>query len=212
MFTGIIEETGTVLNIYRNHDKSGITIGAQTVLADVRKGDSICVSGICLTVTSFNSSSFTADVMPETWNRSALGRLRVGELVNLERAMPADGRFGGHIVSGHIDGTGKIIALRNDGNAVWYHIRTSAEILCGIVEKGSIAIDGISLTVARVLAEEFSVSIIPHTLQHTALHRKRTGDEVSLENDCIFKYVKKLIGNAAAGSGITRDFLTRNGY
>ena len=150
MFTGIIEELGTISNISKTAASAVLTISASLVLEDVQLGDSIAVNGVCLTVTSFTATSFTADVMHETLNRSSLGALRSGSKVNLERAMSAGGRFGGHIVSGHIDGIGKITDIKKDDNAVWYTIAASPEILHYIVEKGSIAIDGISLTVAYV--------------------------------------------------------------
>lgn len=194
MFTGIIEEVGRIRAIERQAVSARLTIAASKVLSDVHLGDSIAVNGVCLTVTSFGRDYFCADVMHETLNRSSLGALGVKSPVNLERAMLAGGRFGGHIVSGHIDGTGTIREVRRDGNAVWYTIQASEPILRLIVEKGSIAIDGISLTVARVDRVSFSVSIIPHTLQETALAVKRAGDIVNLENDCIGKYVAKLMG------------------
>ena len=215
MFTGIIEEVGTIKQIQKNPASAVITIAADTVLEQTKIGDSIAVNGVCLTVTSFGRDYFCADVMHETLNRSSLGALGVKSPVNLERAMLAGGRFGGHIVSGHIDGTGTIRDVRRDGNAVWYTIQASEPILRLIVEKGSIAIDGISLTVARVDHVSFSVSIIPHTLQETALAFKRAGDIVNLENDCIGKYVAKLIGveeEDKAGKGMTREFLQRYGF
>ena len=154
--------------------------------------------------------------MAETLRRSNLGNLKGGDQVNLERAMPADGRFGGHIVSGHIDGTGTIAAMENEGNATWVYIRTSSDILALIVEKGSIAIDGISLTVAKVGMEDFAVSIIPHTSSHTALLKKRTGDVVNLENDIVGKYVERLLGRKVPAeqhkSRITEEFLRENGF
>ena len=148
MFTGIIEETGTVRHVALRGNSGSILIGAELVLSGTKPGDSIAVNGVCLTVTTMDTKSFTADVMAETLRRSNLGQLKAGDLVNLERAMPADGRFGGHMVSGHIDGTGTIAALEKEGNATWVYIHTSLDILALIVEKGSIAIDGISLTVA----------------------------------------------------------------
>lgn len=193
MFTGIIEEVGRIRAVERQAVSARLTVAASKVLSDVHLGDSIAVNGVCLTVTSFGRDYFCADVMHETLNRSSLGTLGVKSPVNLERAMLAGGRFGGHIVSGHIDGTGAIREVRRDGNAVWYTIQTSEAILRLIVEKGSIAIDGISLTVARVDSASFSVSIIPHTLQETALAAKRAGDIVNLENDCIGKYVARLM-------------------
>ncbi|SFD08885.1 riboflavin synthase [Butyrivibrio sp. YAB3001] len=196
MFTGIIEEIGKIKSVNRGSANSQMVIGADKVLSDVQLGDSIAVNGVCLTVVSFNEKSFTVDVMNETYSRSSLGDLRVGSLVNLERAMPSNGRFGGHIVSGHIDGTGRIKATRCDGNAVWYEITADSNILNGIVEKGSIAIDGISLTVALVTTSSFSVSIIPHTLERTILKEKRAGSVVNLENDIIGKYVYSFLSKS----------------
>ncbi|MBP3268825.1 MAG: riboflavin synthase, partial [Ruminococcus sp.] len=182
MFTGIIEEVGTVKAVQHSGSNSFIRIEAKKVLEDVHLGDSIAVNGVCLTVTHFDSTTFQADVMNETLSRSSLGSLRNGSPVNLERAMAAGGRFGGHIVSGHIDGTGTVSDIRNDGIAVWYTISANADILRYIVEKGSIAIDGISLTVAKVTDDSFSVSIIPHTASVTILGTKKAGDIVNLEN------------------------------
>lgn len=214
MFTGIIEETGKVLSIKKGSFSATLTIQCSVVIGGIKEGDSIAVNGVCLTATSIGSSSFCADVMHETMNRSSLGFLRPGSLVNLERAMAADGRFGGHIVSGHVDGTGIISSVRKDGNAVWYTVRTSPDVLRYIVEKGSITIDGISLTVAKVDDNNFSVSVIPHTSQHTALTEKRTGDIVNLENDVIGKYVEKLLGTRSQSSqqGISKEFLYQYGY
>lgn len=212
MFTGIIEELGTISSINRTAASAVLTISASLVLEDVQLGDSIAVNGVCLTVTSFTATSFTADVMHETLNRSSLGALRSGSKVNLERAMSAGGRFGGHIVSGHIDGTGKITDIKKDDNAVWYTIAASPEILHYIVEKGSIAIDGISLTVAYVDNRCFKVSIIPHTSANTTLALRKTGDTVNLENDCIGKYVEKLLQPYQKTGNITREFLLQNGF
>lgn len=191
MFTGIIEETGTILSA----GNGKICIAAQKVLDGTRIGDSIAVNGVCLTVTNIESLNFTADVMNETLSRSNLGSLKKGSQVNLERAMAADGRFGGHFVSGHIDGTGKILKVRNDGNAVWVYISAPHTILNLIIEKGSVAIDGISLTVAKVDEKEFAVSVIPHTGEKTTLLSKKAGDIVNLENDVIGKYVQKLMNH-----------------
>ena len=193
MFTGIIEETGTVRNIKKGANSAVLTIGAASILSDMKLGDSIAVNGICLTVTSYTSTEFTADVMHETLIRSSLSSLYTGTMVNLERAMPANGRFGGHIVTGHIDGTGVIRSIKRDDNAVWYNIRTTPEILRYIVEKGSIAVDGISLTVAKISDDNFSISVIPHTADNTILTRKRVGDTVNLENDCVGKYIEKFL-------------------
>ncbi len=212
MFTGIINEVGTLQSIRRGANSAVLTIGATTVLEDVNLGDSIPVNGVCLTVTSFTSTQFTADVMHETLNRSALGALRPGSPVNLERAMRADGRFDGHIVAGHIDGTGVIASIQRDDNAIRYTIRTTSAILRYIIEKGSIAIDGISLTVTDVTRETFSVSVIPHTAACTNLAQRRIGDTVNLENDCIGKYVERLLSTPNQQSNITLDFLAKHGF
>ncbi len=193
MFTGIVEEVGRVVSIRKGAHSCVLTVQASEVLSDVHLGDSIATNGVCLTVTDFTRTTFSADVMHETLNRSSLGALRPGSVVNLERAMLAGGRFGGHIVSGHIDGTGVIRAVKEDDNAVWYTIEAPRDIILYVVEKGSIAIDGISLTVARVDANTFSVSIIPHTRAQTNLASKRSGDVVNLENDIIGKYVGRLL-------------------
>ena len=171
MFTGIIEEIGKVIDIRRGPASAQIRIAAENILSDVSDGDSIAVNGICLTVTSHGPHHFTADIMHETLNRSSAGGLRNGGSVNLERAMRADARFGGHIVTGHIDGTGTIHSVRREDNAVWITVETAPDILGLIVEKGSIAIDGVSLTVASVEADRFSVSLIPHTAAVTVLRR-----------------------------------------
>ena len=217
MFTGIIEETGTVKEVVSAGSKGEISLAAKTVLEGTKIGDSISVNGVCLTVIRMDSAGFTADVMPETLRRSNLGSLRRGDKVNLERAMAADGRFGGHIVSGHIDGCGTITEYRKESNATWVRISAAKQILDLIVEKGSVAIDGISLTVAAVSDTDFQVSIIPHTGEETTLLMKKAGDIVNLENDIIGKYVQKLmtIDDAPApetGSKITWEFLAENGF
>lgn len=211
MFTGIIEEVGTVRQIKRGQHSAVLTIQARMVLEHTKIGDSIAVNGICLTVTQMRPDGFSADVMHETLNRTSLSCLKQGSPVNLERALPADGRFGGHIVTGHIDGTGTIIKIQKDNIAVWYTIQTTDKIAHYIIEKGSIAIDGISLTVATVSGNSFRVSVIPHTLAHTALITKRNGDTVNLENDCIGKYVEKFLVKENT-SKITKEFLLKNGY
>ncbi len=193
MFTGIIEEVGAVLAVRRNGANSDLVIQANTVLEGTNIGDSISVNGICLTVTKIDRKSFTADVMNETLRRSSLSQIKSGDFVNLERAMKCDGRFGGHIVSGHVDGTGTIVRVKREGIAVWYTIEAPENIMRFIVEKGSIAIDGISLTVATVEKKCFSVSIIPHTAKETTLSQKQAGDMVNLENDIVGKYVERLL-------------------
>ena len=196
VFTGIVEECGTVLGVLKNGVSGSLQIQASTVLEGTKTGDSIAVNGVCLTVTKLTKSSFTADVMAETFRRTNLGSLGKNSRVNLERAMVADGRFGGHIVSGHIDGTGVISRIKEEGNAVWIYISAPQSILNLIVEKGSVAVDGISLTVAAVSDKEFAVSVIPHTRENTVLSGKKTGAVVNLENDIIGKYVQKLTGTA----------------
>ena len=214
MFTGIIEEVGRIRAIERQAVSARLTVAASKVLSDVHLGDSIAVNGVCLTVTSFGRDYFCADVMHETLNRSSLGKLVSGSAVNLERAMAADGRFGGHIVSGHIDGTGKVAAITKDDNAIWYKIKTDSGILKYIVEKGSVAIDGISLTVAKTDSQSFSVSIIPHTAGATTLSLRKVGDVVNLENDIVGKYIEKFITfeKEKPKSGITKEFLLKNGF
>ena len=215
MFTGIIEEVGTLKKIENGQQSSRLTIEGKTVLEETKIGDSISVNGVCLTVTTMTNSLYTADVMAETLRRSSLGSLKVGSKVNLERAMAANGRFGGHIVSGHIDGTGVVKGLKKEDNAVWISIETTNALLRYIVEKGSIAIDGISLTVASVDHSGFKVSIIPHTSGHTTLLDKSAGGIVNLECDIIGKYVEKLLkkdSDTTKNSGITMDFLSKYGF
>lgn len=217
MFTGIIEEIGTIKSINSNGISSQLCISANTILEDTKIGDSIAVNGVCLTVTSIKSNLFTADVMAETLRRSNLGSLIPQSKVNLERAMPANGRFGGHIVSGHIDGTGTIVETKPEGNAVWIKINCSSNLLKYIIHKGSITIDGISLTVAKVTDSDFSVSIIPHTAANTTLLQKKSGDIVNLENDVVGKYIEKLlsfqkIDEQKPQSKITEEFLRQNGF
>lgn len=226
MFTGIIEEVGKIRSIQKGAKSCVLTVDAKEILSDIHLGDSIAVNGICLTVTSFDEKGFSVDVMHETLNRSSIGKVKTGSLVNLERAMLAGGRFGGHIVSGHIDGTGVVKTIEKDDNAIWYTIRTEPKVMRYIIEKGSIAIDGISLTVAKVGSDSFSVSVIPHTAANTILTERKIGDTVNLENDCIGKYVEKLLtGNVQAGgeqnahagqksssSGLTKEFLLKNGF
>ena len=216
MFTGIIEEIGFVRHVISGSLSGEIQIGARKVLEGTKIGDSIAVNGVCLTVTRLLRDGFTTDVMPETLRRTNLGKLGGGDPVNLERAMAADGRFGGHIVSGHIDGTGAISRMQPEGNAILVTVQTLPEILELIVEKGSIAIDGISLTVATLDSDSFQVSIIPHTGSETILLGKKAGDVVNLENDIIGKYVQRLLTNPAPEeapeSKVTWEFLAENGF
>lgn len=215
MFTGIIEEQGEIESVTRGSNSAVLSVKCSKVLENTKIGDSIAVNGVCLTVTTLHSDGYTADVMHETLDRSGLGRLKKGDRVNLERAMAADGRFGGHIVSGHIDGVGTIADISEDDNAVWFTVNASAEILRYVVEKGSIAIDGISLTVAYTDDICFKVSTIPHTRKATNLAVKKVGDSVNLECDIIGKYVEKLMMPKKENiktSNITTDFLAENGF
>lgn len=215
MFTGIIEEVGRVEDIKKGVRSSILTISGNLIFSDLSLGHSVAVNGVCLTVRSFFENSFTADVMQETLSRSSLGNLKRGSHVNLERAMAANGRFGGHIVSGHIDGIGEITRIEKDDNATWYTIKTSSHIIRYIVEKGSIAIDGISLTVVQVSEKDFRVSIIPHTKKETILVERSVGDKVNLENDLVGKYIEKLINPIdiqKEESKITKEFLRKFGY
>lgn len=216
MFTGIIEEIGHLEAIERGSQSAVLHIGCEKVLEGTQAGDSIAVNGVCLTVTSLGKKGYTADVMAETLDRSSLGDLKRGSRVNLERAMAADGRFGGHIVAGHVDGTGTITDLSPEGNAVWVTVAAGPELLRYIVEKGSITIDGISLTVAYVDDSCFKVSIIPHTGQETTLLTRKPGYVVNLECDIVGKYIEKLMKPAPEedkpAGGLTVDFLAGHGF
>lgn len=216
MFTGIVEEIGTVLAVFDGK----IVIEASKVLEQkALSGASIAVNGVCLTVADSSFGKFTADVMPETLRRTNLGKLLAGSRVNLERAMAADGRFGGHIVSGHIDGTGTVESLTAEGNAVWLTVSCPQELLRFILPRGSIAVDGVSLTAAKVGDSYFKVSLIPHTRQETTLLNHKAGDTVNLETDIIGKYVQRLMicGNCAQNQSeskqkLSYEFLIENGF
>ena len=211
MFTGIIEEIGRVRALRRGARSFTLEIEARKVLEGTQVGDSIATNGVCLTVTRMDEGGFAADVMPETVERTALKRLQPGSPVNLERALTLNSRLGGHLVAGHVDATGRIASRREDDTALWLEIEAEPAVLRYVVEKGSIAIDGVSLTVARVGERSFSVSLIPHTQGVTTLHERRVGDRVNLENDMLVKYVEKLMGRAPRG-GLTLDFLRENGF
>lgn len=224
MFTGIIEEVGTVMSVKSSANAMKLTIRAPKVTQDINMGDSIAVNGICLTACGLGKENFTVDVMGETLSRTSLKGSRCGSHVNLERALTLNGRLGGHIVSGHIDGTGTVTAIKNDDIARLITISAPQAVMDLIVEKGSVAVDGISLTVASVSSGDFTVSVIPHTMDNTILTEKTPGDTVNLENDCIGKYVRKLMElsehemqDAAARrcsgkSRVTAGFLTENGF
>lgn len=193
MFTGIIEEVGRILSVSKGINSAQINLEAKKVLEDVKLGDSIAVNGVCLTVTSFKHNSFTVDVMPETMTRSSLNNLKKGSLVNLERALALGERLGGHIVSGHIDCKGKIANIKNEDIATWVTVEVPDTALKYIVLKGSVTIDGVSLTVAEVNEKSFSVSLIPHTKGETTLYEKNLGEEVNIECDLIGKYIERLV-------------------
>lgn len=214
MFTGLIEEIGEIQNIIKSARSAKIKIKAGKILEDIKIGDSISTNGVCLTVTEFTPDSFTVDVMAETIRRSNLSSLTAGDKVNLERALLAGDRLGGHIVSGHIDGMGTITSYEKEDNAVWVTIAARPDILKYIIKKGSVAIDGVSLTVAYIDENVFKVSLIPHTRDLTTLLKKKTGDPVNLECDMIGKYIEKLLlfKETQKSSRISTDFLVQNGF
>ncbi|OAB44228.1 riboflavin synthase [Paenibacillus glacialis] len=220
MFTGLVEEIGTLRGITRNGEAMVLHITASTIMSDLKIGDSVAINGVCLTATSLDSHSFAADVMPETFRKSNLKDLQTGSKVNLERAMIANGRFGGHIVQGHVDGIGRIQHVTRNQNAVVYEIKPiSQNIFKYIIPKGSITLDGISLTVVQVKESTFEVSVIPHTLEQTVLNHKRAGDTVNIECDVLGKYVEHLLQygstkqqDSGKPSGIDMEYLARNGF
>lgn len=216
MFTGIIEEVGTVSNLKKQAKSLVMTIQASTVLEDVQLGDSIAINGVCLTVTSFTSNQFDVDVMPETFDSTSLKSLEVGSKVNLERAMAANGRFGGHFVSGHVDGVGTIIKRQMVENALYMTIQAPAFCLPFFMLKGSVAIDGTSLTIFHVEEDTLTISLIPHTRGATILAEKKIGDQVNIECDMLAKYVQQMLQPVETEkdkeSKITMDFLEANGF
>jgi len=215
MFTGLIEEVGKIQAVTRNEKSSKVTIRASKILEDIKLGDSISTNGVCLTVTEIGTTYFISDVMAETMRRSNLKNLKPGASINLERALRLGDRLGGHMVSGHIDGTGIITNFQKEDNAVWITIKVSETLGKYIVEKGSIAMDGVSLTVAYVDNHIFKVSIIPHTKTATTLLQKKVGDEINLECDVVGKYIENFLAvqsKAAAKSHIDINFLGENGF
>ncbi|MEW8970620.1 riboflavin synthase [Mesobacillus jeotgali] len=217
MFTGIIEEIGTVASIQHRGESFVLTVDAKKVLTDVHLGDSIAVNGVCLTVTSFTENRFTVDVMPETVKASSLKSVKRGSKVNLERAMAAGGRFGGHFVAGHVDGVGTIKGKKQIENAVYYEIQVDPELLKYVIMKGSVAVDGTSLTVFGISEDSLTLSLIPLTLKDTVLGFKDTGDIVNIECDMIGKYVGHFLSNQfrsapKRGNNITAQFLEDNGF
>ena len=214
MFTGIIEEVGRVTSIANEHGNRRLTVSASRLAEDLKKGDSIAVSGVCLTAVEITPSSFGADLAEETWNRTSFSRIKPGALVNLELPMRADGRFGGHIVQGHVDGTGKFIALDKISGAddYWLRIEIPSDLTRYVIFKGSLSIEGISLTVANVEETEVTAAIIPHTTEMTNLKSLKPGDPVNLEVDMIAKYVEKMMRGDSANSSITIERLVRQGF
>lgn len=218
MFTGIIEELGTVISLKRGSKSAILTLKGNKIFEDLKLGDSVAVNGVCLTATHISGDIFQADVMNETFHRSSLGELKKGDVVNLERAMAANGRFGGHIVAGHVDDVGKLVDIRQDDNAVWFTIKASKKILKYCIEKGSITLDGISLTIAKLTDDTLSVSMIPHTIKNTNFGYKKTGDLVNLENDMVGKYIDKLMHfdqeetKQTKSGGINMEMLRNAGF
>jgi len=213
MFTGIVEEVGKITRVEKGQNSAVFSIEGDKIFSDLKLGDSVAVNGICLTVSSLEKQSFTTDTTSETLDRTSLSVLKTGSRVNLERAMPANGRFGGHIVTGHVDGTGTISSIRRDEKTVWVTFAAGPSILKYIIEKGSIAVDGISLTVASVNTDSFSVAVIPHTEKSTTLLTKSRGDQVNLECDMLGKYVERFVNrNEPKKCVITEKFLTESGF
>jgi riboflavin synthase len=212
MFTGIVEEIGTIRSVHRGSKSICLTIGAEKVLQDMKTGDSINTNGVCLTVVSFNNGVFSVDVMPETMRKTNLKELMAGSKVNLERAVKLSDRLGGHLVSGHIDGTGVIESVFEEDNALWFKIRTEGSLLKYMVEKGSVAVDGISLTIASVDDRSLLVSVIPHTRSVTVILERKTGDTVNLECDMIAKYVEKVTAPDKSQGNISLGFLAEQGF
>ncbi|GIN93152.1 riboflavin synthase subunit alpha [Siminovitchia terrae] len=213
MFTGIVEEIGKVLRIDRKVKSFTIHIQAKRILEDVQLGDSIAVNGVCLTVTEFSRSSFQADVMPETFHATSLRMLSPGSMVNLERAMAANGRFGGHFVSGHVDGTGSLLSKKRVENALYMTFQIPEEFKVFVVEKGSIAIDGTSLTIFEASGGKITISLVPHTQAETVLANKNIGDSVNIEFDMLGKYIYHMLeSRKEVKTEITMDKLIENGF
>jgi riboflavin synthase len=214
MFTGIVEEVGTVSRVTPGANSLQLAITCRKVLSDVNKGDSISVNGVCLTVSNFSSDHFTADVMPETVKATTLHELRAGSTVNLERAMAANGRFGGHFVSGHVDGTGEIISVRNVANAVYMEIEIEPELLNYFIPKGSVTVDGTSLTVFGVTDSGFIISLIPVTQEDSVIGQKHVGDKVNIECDMLAKYIERLLTKKEEkpSGSVTMDTLIATGF
>jgi riboflavin synthase len=203
------------LSIKKGNVSSKITFGGSKIFDDIHLGDSVAINGVCLTADTLTENSFTADVMAETLRRSSLGDLKIGSKVNMERAMLCNGRFGGHIVSGHVDATGVVTDFKREENAVWVTISAESKTLKYIVEKGSVALDGISLTVANVDNTSFKVSVIPHTASETTLLNKSVGDKINIECDVVGKYIEKFLNfkdKESVKSNVDLNFLAKHGF
>ncbi|MCL1699055.1 riboflavin synthase [Lysinibacillus sp. Bpr_S20] len=212
MFTGIVEDIGTVKTLQSDRQSMKITVISKKMVEDVKLGDSIAVNGVCLTVIHFTEQELTMDVMPETVSATNLQQLAIGDPVNLERAMSANGRFGGHFVSGHVDGVGKVVRKRPLANAVYIDIELSKELTSFCIPKGSITIDGTSLTLFHVENNSVTVSLIPHTYKETILGKKKIGELVNVETDLVGKYILHQLKSGQEPPTITRDFLAQNGF
>lgn len=212
MFTGIIEDKGKVVRIQKDIDSSQLTIVTPKIVSDAKLGDSIAVNGVCLTITNLTSEEMTVDVMPETVKATTIHTLKLGDIVNLERAMSANGRFGGHIVSGHVDGVGTIKSKRPVSNAVYIDIEVPKELIENCIPKGSITIDGTSLTLFQVSSNSVTISLIPHTYSETILGMKSVGDKVNIETDMLGKYVLHHLRKTDNTSNISMEFLKQNGF
>jgi riboflavin synthase len=214
MFTGIIEEVGRIAGIAKKNGNRRLTVFAPQLTKGLKTGDSIAVSGVCLTALDITSKSFAADLADETWKRTSLSRIKKGALVNLELPMRADGRFGGHIVQGHVDGTGKFLGLDRirGANDYWLRIEIPPELARYVIFKGSLCIEGISLTVAKIEGTKVTVAIIPHTVKMTNLKSLKPGDPINLEIDMVAKYVEKMMKGESANSSLTVERLVREGF
>ena len=217
MFTGIIEEIGVIDSVKSQNASIRLGIECRGIMGDIGLGDSIAVNGVCLTVATYSSRIFMADIMPETIRKTSLEDLKIGSMVNLERALRLSDRLGGHIVSGHIDGTGTIFKKSEEGNAIWLGIRAKPEILKYIIPKGSVALDGVSLTVAHIDDESFGISLVPHTAKSTTLSSKNIGEKINIECDMLGKYIERLLlfentKKSAAEKTLTMDTLKESGF
>ena len=214
MFTGLIEDLGTLRDIRTGVDQAVLTVGTALPMAELTLGESIAINGVCLTVTRFADGEFSADVSPETLDCTTLGRLAAGARVNLERALRLSDRLGGHLVTGHVDGLARIVERRQEGNAWRFRFQSDATLCGQMVDKGSVAVDGVSLTVNQVKEDFFTLAVIPHTLAMTTLQESNVGDEVNIETDLIGKYVARFLRNDGHGKpqGVTMEALAKHGF